>query len=45
MTRSRSVVDKQRGRLDETLMEREIAALAGEITDHDIRARFDKIHV
>lgn len=40
---ARSVVEKLRGRLDEALMEREIAALASEITDHDIRARFAAI--
>lgn len=40
---ARSVVEKLRGRLDETLMEHEIAALAAEITDHDTRGRFDKI--
>lgn len=42
---ARSVVDKLRGRLDDTLIEREIATLAGEITDHDIRARFEKLEL
>ncbi len=40
---ARSVVDKLRGRLDDALMEREIAALASEITDHDLQARFAAI--
>jgi hypothetical protein len=40
---ARSVVEKQRHRLDHELMEREIIALADEITDHQVRTRFDKI--
>jgi Nucleotidyl transferase of unknown function (DUF2204) len=40
---ARSVLEKQRGRIDETLIEQEIAALSAEITDHDILGRFAKL--
>lgn len=38
---ARSVVEKLRARLDHSLLESEIAQLAGELADHDIRARFE----
>lgn len=34
-----SVVAKLRGRLDESLLADEVAKLAAEITDHDVRGR------
>ena len=38
---ARSVVEKQRARLDRSLLEAEIAQLADELADHDIRGRFE----
>lgn len=40
---ARSVIEKQRGRLDQALLEREITELARELPDHDVHGRFDKI--
>ena len=40
---ARSVIEHQRGRIDEALIEQEIRALSAEITDHDIAARFAKL--
>jgi hypothetical protein len=40
---ARSVVDKQRARLDRPLLETEIAQLTNELTDHDIRGRFELV--
>ncbi|HEY6175416.1 MAG TPA: nucleotidyltransferase [Kofleriaceae bacterium] len=40
---ARSVVEKQRGRIDAALVEREVAQLAAELTGHDVRGRFDAI--
>lgn len=37
---ARSVVDKQRSRLDEPLMRDEVVRLAAEIADHDVAGRF-----
>jgi len=37
---ARSVVEKQGARLDQSLLEAEIALLADELADHDIRGRF-----
>jgi hypothetical protein len=37
---ARSVVEKQRARLDQSLLEAEIAQLTDELADHDIRGRF-----
>lgn len=38
---ARSVVEKQRARLDRALLDAEIAQLATELADHDIRGRFE----
>jgi hypothetical protein len=38
-----SVVEKQRGRLDWPLLEREVAALASEIPDHDVAGRYTAV--
>ena len=38
-----SVVEKQRGRLDWPLLEREVAALASEIPDHDVSGRYTAV--
>jgi hypothetical protein len=40
---ARSVVDKQRARLDRPLLETEIAQLTNELTDHGIRGRFELV--
>ncbi len=40
---ARSVLTKQRGRIDEALIEHEIAVLSAEITDHDILVRFARL--
>ncbi len=40
---ARSVLAKQRGRIDEELIEHELAVLSKEITDHDILVRFAKL--
>jgi hypothetical protein len=38
-----SVIEKQRGRLDWPLLEREVAALASEIPDHDVAGRYNAV--
>ena len=40
---ARSVLEKQRGRIDETLIGDELVTLSAEIPDHDILARFAKL--
>jgi hypothetical protein len=40
---ARSVVEKLRALLDRALVEAEIARLAEELTDHDVRGRFDVV--
>ncbi len=40
---ARSVVQKQRARLDQALLEAEIAQLAEELADHDVRGRFENM--
>jgi hypothetical protein len=40
---ARSVLEKQRARLDLSLVEAEIARLADELADHDIRGRFGTV--
>jgi hypothetical protein len=40
---ARSVVQKQRARLDHALLEAQIAQLAGELVDHDVRGRFEAV--
>jgi hypothetical protein len=40
---ARSVVQKQRERLDHALLEAEVTRLTDEITDHDIRGRFETV--
>lgn len=42
---AQSVLDHQRGRLDEALIRSEVAALAIEIADHDVSGRFAKLVV
>ena len=38
-----SVLEKQRGRLDDALMRAEVELLAAELPDHDVRGRFAAI--
>ena len=40
---ARSVLEKQRGRIDEALIEHELGLLSAEITDHDILVRFARL--
>lgn len=40
---ARSVLEKQRGRIDETLIAQEVASLAAELRDHDVLGRFAKL--
>ena len=40
---ARSVIEKQRARLDHALLTAEIAQLAAELPDHDVRGRFDSV--
>jgi hypothetical protein len=37
---ARSVIDKQRGRIDASLIEHEVAQLAAELVEHDVRGRY-----